>query len=63
MKKTTYYIAAGLLTFMSVSYAAESAQKTDVTELLKSRLGGSVEVSEPMDTPVEGVYQTQFGSK
>ena len=63
MKKTTYYIAAGLLTFMSVSYAAESAEKTDVTEVLKSRLGGSVEVSEPMDTPVEGVYQTQFGSK
>lgn len=63
MKLTKYYLAAGLLSCMSASFAADKVDKSNITDLLKSRLGGAVSVSDPVDTPAEGIYQTQFGSK
>ncbi len=62
MNKFKYYIAAGLLASMSVAFAADNAPKSDMTQLLKSRLGG-IAVSDPVDTPAEGIYQTNFGNK
>lgn len=40
----------------------EVAAKPDPTHLLKSRLRGTT-VVEAVETPVEGIYQTRFGSK
>ncbi len=63
MKIMKYFLTAGLLSCMSVSVAAESVASEDMTKLLKSRLGGSVPVSDPVETPAEGVYLTKYGSK
>jgi len=63
MKPMKYFLAAGLLSCMSVSFAAESVASEDMTKLLKSRLGGSVPVSDPVETAVEGIYLTKYGSK
>lgn len=38
------------------------AGQPDITRLLKLRLG-TAEVSPPVETPIKGVYQTQFGNK
>lgn len=66
------YLAAALVTCLSFNISAEpgksepgkgmSKASQDITQLLKSRLGG-VAVSEARETPAEGIYQTQFGSK
>ena len=53
-------LAAGLLSSMTASFAAENA---DIAKLLKLRLGFSAEVSDPVETPAKGLYQTKFGSK
>ncbi len=63
MKQMKYFIAAGLLSSMSVSFAAETAVSEDMTKLLKSRLGGAVQVADPVETPAEGIYLTKYGSK
>ena len=63
MKSMKYFLTAGLLSCMSVSFAAESVVNEDITKMLKLRLGGSVPVSDPVKTPVEGVYETKYGSK
>lgn len=54
-----------LLSVMATSALAQSPEKginSDMTKLLKSRVG-DVNISEPVKTPAEGLYQTQFGSK
>ena len=57
-----------LLAVMSLSFSlnhvyAESVSDTsNMTQLLKSRVG-DVKVSDPVETPAKGLYQTQFGSK
>jgi thiol:disulfide interchange protein DsbC len=61
------YLLAVFVTALSFNVSAESAKETeetpkDITQLLKSRLGG-VAVSEPVETPADGIYQTQFGSR
>jgi len=63
MKPMKYFLTAGLLCFMSVSFAADSDTNKDMTKMLKSRLGGAVPVSDPVKTPVDGVYETKYGSK
>ena len=50
-----------------VGYSASTAvlrdaRQPDITRLLKLRLG-TAEVSPPVETPIKGVYQTQFGNK
>lgn len=41
----------------------KATAKNKMTDLLKLRLGlASNKVSEPVETPVEGIYQTQFGN-
>ncbi|MDJ0881677.1 MAG: DsbC family protein [Gammaproteobacteria bacterium] len=58
-------LMTSLMLLLSVSgmVSAESASNPDkITDLLKSRLGG-VAVEAPTETPVEGVYQTRFGTK
>jgi thiol:disulfide interchange protein DsbC len=62
MKSMKYLVAAGLLSCLSVSFAAENTASSDITRLLKSRLGNAP-VSAPLETPVKGIYQTSFGSK
>ncbi|MBC8212638.1 MAG: DsbC family protein [Gammaproteobacteria bacterium] len=64
MKPIKLYLSAGLLSCMSLAFAAENAPAPDVdiTQLLKSRLGDA-EVSVAQKTPAEGIYQTSFGSK
>jgi len=57
-----FYLSAGLLSCMSMAFAAENAPDADITKLLKSRLGNA-EVSDAQKTPAEGLYQTSFGSK
>lgn len=63
MKKMKYFLAAGLISSMSVCFAADNAPKPEVAKLLQARLGPAVPVSELKVTPAEGVYQAQFGSK
>ncbi|MCK4708914.1 MAG: DsbC family protein [Gammaproteobacteria bacterium] len=60
MNKFKFLLAAGLLSSMTASFAAENA---DVAKLLKLRLGFGAEVSDPIETPAKGVYQTKFGAK
>lgn len=57
-------LACGLLLSMSMSFVAanEEAPDEDMTRLLKMRIGTD-EVSTPVATGVEGVYQTRFGNK
>jgi len=40
----------------------EIAGQPDITRLLKLRLG-TEDISPPVETPIKGVYQTQFGNK
>jgi len=42
--------------------ANDQSMDAEMTSLLQSRLG-NVAVSQPVETPVKGIYQTQFGSK
>lgn len=60
MKLIKIFAAAGLAASLSVSFAAENP--ADITSLLKSRLGGTP-VSQPVETPAKGIYQTSFGGK
>lgn len=66
MKPFKLILSAGLLACVTGMAAlpamAEQAKTADMTRLLQSRLG-NVDVAKPVETPVEGVYQTQFGSK
>ena len=63
MKLMKYILAVGLMSCMSASFAADSVDRAEITKLLKSRLGASVVVSEPVETPAEGIYQAKYGSK
>jgi thiol:disulfide interchange protein DsbC len=67
MKSIKLIIGAGILACVSsvLSVHAESDKSEinpQMTNLLKSRLG-NMEVGKPVTTPVDGIYQTQFGSK
>ncbi len=67
MKSIKFIISAGILACVSVVLPAQAeSDKSEVdpqiTQLLKSRLG-AIEVGKPVATPVDGIYQTQFGSK
>jgi thiol:disulfide interchange protein DsbC len=67
MKSFKLIISAGLLTCITglLPLHADSdkaAINPQITELLKSRLG-NIDVGTPVATPVEGLYQTQFGNK
>lgn len=67
MKSSKFIIAAGLLACVSSvmplhADSDKTAVNPQITNLLKSRLGG-MDVGTPVATPVEGIYQTQFGSK
>ena len=42
--------------------ADEQTPGPEITQLLQSRLGGAP-VQKPVTTPVDGIYQTRFGSK
>lgn len=53
-------LVSGLVAFQAVSDSTEI--NPEMTSLLKSRLVG-VEVGMPEATPVDGIYQTQYGSK
>lgn len=60
-------IVIGLIGLSSALAAAEPTDKPDakmqrVTDLLSSRLGGA-QVARVEETPVDGIYQTRFGSK
>ncbi len=57
-------LACGLFFSMSMSFVAanEEAPDVDMTRLLKLRLGTD-QVTTPVATGVEGVYQTRFGNK
>ena len=44
------------------SASMKIAEQPDITRLLKLRLG-TEKVSPPVETPIKGVYQTQFGNK
>jgi len=44
------------------SESVEIADSSDITRLLKLRLG-TENISPPVETPIKGVYQTQFGNK
>ncbi len=63
MKQMRYYLAAGLLSCMSASFAADPEVNPDIANFLKARLGPAVDVSDPVKTPVEGIYETKYGSK
>lgn len=67
MNQIKLYLTAGLLACMTPVMAAEPAADENsatqnITQLLKSRLGG-VAVAEARETPAKGIYQTQFGAK
>jgi thiol:disulfide interchange protein DsbC len=67
MKSIKLMISAGLIACAaSVLPVHADTDKSEInpqmTDLLKSRLG-SLDVGKPVATPVEGIYQTQFGSK
>jgi len=62
MNKTRLLITAGFLCSFSLAQAAENSVAGNMTQLLKSRVGNAA-VSEPVETPAKGIYQTRFGSK
>lgn len=67
MKPIKLIISAGILACVSTVLPVQAdTDKTEInpqmTDLLKSRLG-DVEIGKPVATPVDGIYQTQFGSK
>lgn len=66
MKSFKYMITAGLVSCITalgpLTAAAEQKADGNITRLLQSRLG-DIEVGKPVKTPVDGLYQTQFGSK
>ncbi len=60
---TRLLIATGLaLTVTATSAAETNNDNAQITQLLQSRLG-NVEVGEARETPVDGIYQAQFGNK
>lgn len=71
MNPIKIFLTAGLFTCMTSASALEAPVKAsleqkavnqDITQLLKSRLGGAA-VAEASATPADGIYQTRFGSK
>lgn len=67
MNQIKVYLLAAMVACIPFSISAEPASDKNkspenITELLKSRLGGAA-VTEATQTPVDGIYQTQFGSK
>ena len=67
MKPIKLIISAGILVCVSTVLPVQAdTDKSEInpqmTNLLKSRLG-NMEVGKPVATPVDGIYQTQFGSK
>jgi thiol:disulfide interchange protein DsbC len=56
-------LLAGMACLMSATYAAAADESLDeMTRLLKLRLGTD-NVETPVETGIEGVYQTRFGNK
>jgi thiol:disulfide interchange protein DsbC len=56
-------LLAGIVCMMSATYAAAADESIDeMTRLLKLRLGTD-NVETPVETDIEGVYQTRFGNK
>lgn len=51
-----------VLSVTGVAMAESSKAKGNITDLLKSRLGG-VEIEAPSATPADGIYETRFGNK
>jgi thiol:disulfide interchange protein DsbC len=67
MKSLKLMLNAGLIACISTllplqAFADKSEVNPNITQLLKSRLG-TTDVGQPTATPVDGLYQTQFGSK
>lgn len=67
MNHLKLYLLAAFVAVLSFNLSAESGKESekatkDITQLLKSRLGG-VAISKPIETPADGIYQTQFGSR
>jgi thiol:disulfide interchange protein DsbC len=67
MKPIKLIISAGILACVSTVLTVQadtdkSETNPKMTDLLKSRLG-DVEIGKPIATPVDGLYQTKFGSK
>jgi thiol:disulfide interchange protein DsbC len=67
MKSFKLIISASILACASSLLPAHAeSDKSEInpqmTNLLKSRLG-NMEIGKPVATPVDGIYQTQFGSK
>ena len=61
--KSFLSITSGLLLALCLSYApANEESPEELTRLLKLRLGTD-QVETPVETGVEGVYQTRFGNK
>jgi len=60
MKKMKLLLAAALLSSMTSSFATENG---NITKLLKSRVGFNTVVTDAVETPANGIYQTSFGSK
>lgn len=67
MKPFKLIVSAAVLSCLSsfITLHADSEKAAidpQITNLLKLRLGNA-EVGTPVETPVDGIYQTQFGSK
>ena len=63
MKLSSKAVVAGLICLFAMPYASAAEESLeDLTRLLKMRLGTDA-VDTPVETSIEGVYQTRFGNK